>query len=111
MSSQWMDEIKAIRQQMSDDFQFTAMAMRGLAVDTQLQLRLLSSTIDSLSANFSERLTQVEGRMRLMDQRFGKMMDAVESGLDSNRRTLASKAEVDDLRLRVEKLEQERPGA
>jgi len=60
-------ELKLLKNQMSSDFQYITLGMSEMAS----QLR-----------NGAERMAQLEGRMRLQDQRFGQMLDAVDQALE-----------------------------
>lgn len=59
-------EIREIRHQAKADFEFMTAAL----VDVSKNMR-----------DMAERITQVEGRMRLHDQRFDRMLDAVDRAL------------------------------
>lgn len=101
-----MTEIRDLRRQVNDDFQFNAMAMKGLAEDTTAKFKLITDTIQDLSANFSERMNQVEGRLRLQEQRFNRMLEAVEEVLLDTRASSATKADLEEVRARLDRLEQ-----
>ncbi|MEW6277783.1 MAG: hypothetical protein AB1758_04095 [Candidatus Eremiobacterota bacterium] len=71
-------EIADLRQSMKTDFEFNAMMMGNLAAD----MTALGDSLQKALANMSERMTQVEGRMRLQESRFDKMLEAVQSALE-----------------------------
>ena len=96
--NQLMTEIRGLKRQVNDDFQFNALAFKDLSI-----------SFTRFASDVSERLTQIEGRTRLQEQRFDRMLEAVQEAI------VEVKAEFNqdfsDLRLRVEKLENERPPA
>lgn len=99
------DRLKVLRDQMASDFQVTCKIMGATAdqVERQgLKLEAMAREIASLSSRTAEGLRQVEGRMRLMEQRFGVFLDVIEHDLGQR----SQQADLDDLRARVERLEQ-----
>lgn len=91
-----MTEIRDLRRQVTDDFQFNALAMKGLAEDTTAKFKIITDTIQDLSANFSERMNQVEGRLRLQEQRFNRMLEAVEEVILDTRDNSATRADLEE---------------
>ena len=111
-------EIKDLRRQVNSDFQFQAMAMRDLGqtmrdgfTEVTVALNDLSSKIQHLSANASERFAQLEGRTRLQEQRFDKILESVDCVLTDLSGDRVTRAEFEEMRTRIEKLEQSRPPA
>ena len=68
-------ELKEIRIQMSSDFDFTALALASA-------MNELARRMEAMGREMEERFQQVEGRTRLQEQRFNRMLDAVEGALD-----------------------------
>ena len=85
-----MAEIRELRRQVNDDFEFNSTAFKEMAGGMR---------------ELVERMTQVEGRTRLQEQRFNKMLESVEEFLNSSRGTL------DHLESRLEVLEDNSPAA
>lgn len=104
-------EIRNLKVQMRDDFQFTAIAMSDMGQRTRETFNLVGRQIESLSAEMSERFNQVEGRMRLLDHRFGSMLQAVETSLTESQSHSLTPERFESLERRVELLEQQRPSA
>lgn len=94
--SEVQEELRNIRNQMKSDFEFMA---AGLNFSGK-KIGELAETMAREMAEVTERLSQVEGRLRLQEQRFNRVLEAVELALDD------WKPEVNDLRRRVEALEQ-----
>lgn len=61
-----MAELRELRRQVNDDFEFNSRAFKEMAQSMR---------------DLTERMTQVEGRTRLQEQRFNRMLDLVESTL------------------------------
>ncbi len=101
-----MDEIdlKVMQEQVTADFQMTWKMMGDVA-----------NHIEAQGRETAERLRQVEGRMRLTEERFTSMMQAVTHEHQRIRRSIAElRAEVEalqDLPARVEALERRPPAA
>ena len=72
-----ISEIRAQRRQINDDFQFNALAFK----DMSGQFKSLAKNVNQMTANISERMSQVEGRTRLQEKRFDRMLEAVEDAL------------------------------
>lgn len=68
-------ELRLMREQITSDFQMT-WKMMGSTADSVETLR---KAVDQGFADVAERLRQVEGRMRLTEQRFDAMLQAVEN--------------------------------
>lgn len=81
-----MNELRDLRRQVNDDFDFNSKAFKEMAGGMR---------------ELVERMTQVEGRTRLQEQRFNKMLEVVEEFLATSRDTLAG------LDSRVNTLEQQ----
>lgn len=99
-------EIKELRQQMATDFEFQALAMKdmGLRVrtgfsDMAKRMEGISRQMESIGREMEERFNQVEGRMRLQEQRFSKVLVAVEDSLDDWR------PEIEQIKARLDRLE------
>lgn len=104
-----MDRLDLLREQMASDFQVTWKIMGSTASRVEehaLALEEISRRVVVLSRETAEGLRQVEGRMRLMEQRFGVFLDAVQNEVHGTMR-----AELADLRSRVERLEKGSPPA
>lgn len=89
-------ELREIRLQSRADFE---MMTAGLSQNAK-SMRELAQTVSNQMSEMAERMTQIEGRMRLHDQRFDRMLGAVEQALDQGQVDLQSLAE------RVTRLEQ-----
>lgn len=104
-------DLKVMRDQITSDFQMT-WKMMG---ETANGIDALRQTVDQGFADVAERLRQVEGRMRLTEERFTAMMEAVtEEHLQIRRNVAELRAEVEilrDLPARVEALEKRPPAA
>ena len=98
-----ISEIRAQRRQINDDFQFNALAFK----DMSGQFKSLAKTVNEITANISERMNQVEGRTRLQEMRFDRMLEAVEDALVH----VDSRHEIFELRERIEALERRFPPA
>jgi hypothetical protein len=99
-------ELQNIRVQMASDFDFTALALKDMGLrfrtgmsETAKALQLISKRVDAIGREMEERFNQVEGRTRLQEQRFTRVLQVVESSLDD------WKPEVEELRARLERLE------
>lgn len=97
-----MDRLDLLREQMASDFQVTWKIMGSLADRVEEQ----GLAIAALSRQTAEGLRQVGGRMRLMEQRFGVFLTAVQSEAQ-----VTLRGELADLRSRVERLEKGSPPA
>ena len=64
--NQLMTEIRGLKRQVNDDFQFNALAFKDLSI-----------SFTRFASDVSERLTQIDGRPLLQVQRFGCMLEAV----------------------------------
>lgn len=80
-----MSELRELRRQVNDDFEFNSKAFKEMAAGMR---------------DLVERMTQVEGRTRLQEQRFNKMLSVVEEFLAGSRDSLEA------LENRVQSLEQ-----
>lgn len=98
-------ELREIRTQMASDFDFTALALKDMGQTFRAGMDEMSRRMDAMGREMEERFNQLQGRMRLQEQRFGRMLDAVESAMDE------WKPEVSDLKQRVEALERRNPPA
>lgn len=100
--SQVLGELRELRLQIHSDFDFNVLAFKDMA----LSHKVLAEQIARHNAETSERLTQVEGRMRLQEKRFDSMLGKVENALQ-----LVSDNTLElyqSLERRVEVLEKER---
>jgi len=73
------------------------------------QMRELGDLVQRTTSEMSERMTQIEGRMRLHDQRFDKMLSAVEGAIQANETFV--QGQLEDLKRRVTRLEQKSDSA
>lgn len=99
------DRLKILRDQMASDFQVTWKVLGSTAnqVEEQgLKIEALAREIAALNGRTAEGLRQAEGRMRLMEQRFGLFLDAIQGDLQQR----ALQQDLDELRERVARLEQ-----
>ena len=70
-------ELREVRCHSKADFEFMAAGMGH----TARQMQALADTVAREMGEMSERMTQVEGRMRLHDRRFDRMLEAVHTAL------------------------------
>lgn len=99
------DRLKILRDQMASDFQVTWKLLGSTANQVEEQgrkIEALAREMAVLNGRTAEGLRQAEGRMRLMEQRFGIFLDAMQSDLDQR----ALQEDLDELRERVARLEQ-----
>lgn len=99
------DRLKSLRDQMTSDFEVTWKILGCTAnqVEEQtLRIEALAREMAALNGRTAEGLRQAEGRMRLVEQRFGIFLDAIQGDLQQR----ATQEDLDDLRARVERLEQ-----
>lgn len=71
MSEDTRTELRLLRQQVASDFHWTVQALGDL--DTRVTTRL-----NQLSADFSDTTRQLQGRMRLLEERFSRFLGLVE---------------------------------
>ena len=64
-----MTELRELRRQVNDDFEFNSKAFKEMAHGMREMV---------------ERMTQVEGRTRLQEQRFNKILESIEEHLSSS---------------------------
>lgn len=115
----YREEIDDLKRQVRGDFAFTCAALKDLGNHVEEQTNRLGSQMDEMAAqmarissdmtrmgaDWNERIRQVEGRMRLMDQRFDSMLTAVQNQQGSFGQQLQSLDE------RVTRLEEGSPPA
>ncbi len=63
-------ELENLRRQVRGDFEFTCAALKSLGEYTTTGFEKLAADLLTMSAEMTERMRQIEGRMRLMDGRF-----------------------------------------
>lgn len=91
-----MDEdLRSLREQVLSDFRWTSLALGQVAND----MARLGEQVAKDMGNMAERMRQVEGRMRLMEQRFSRFLEAVDM-------EKASREELRSLESRVARLEE-----
>jgi len=96
-------EIREMRFQAKADFEF----MTGALAHTAKQMTELGELVHRTTVEMSERMTQIEGRMRLHDQRFDRMLDAVDRAMGE----LPTLDQVMDMDRRLRALEQKTDSA
>lgn len=103
MSDETRNELRRLREQIAVDFQWTAGALGHLSsrIDaTADRVVELAAAVEHLRADFSETARQWQGRVRLMDQRFGRFLELVDGDLTDVRSSL------EDHEARLRRLEQ-----
>lgn len=106
-----MAEIRQLRVQMASDFQSTWKLMGETADRLEEHAKETAAQLERQGRESAERFRQVEGRMRLLEQRFGKMVEAVENAVQSARADVPTQGQLAALEARVEALEQRMPPA
>lgn len=119
----YREEIDDLKRQVRGDFAFTCAALKDLgnqmesqtgrlgaqmvelAAQVTAQMSHMSAETTRMGAEWNERIRQVEGRMRLLDQRFDSMLTAVQNQQGSFGQQLQSLDE------RVTRLEELSPPA
>lgn len=98
-----MSELSILKQQIADEFEITWRILGDTAdrldgrVDRVVeQLNQATQELKQLGADSSEGFRQVQGRMRLLEQRFATFVGALES---------ETKTRLDDHELRLQRLE------
>ena len=116
--SKLSSEIKDLRRQVNSDFQFQAVALRDLGLtmrdgltEVSGALKAVNSKLEHLTANVSERFTQLEGRTCLQEQRFDRILESVDNVFTDLQGERITRAESEEIRARTEKLEQSQPPA
>jgi len=74
-------QIQRMNEQMSSDDSFTALALKSLGQTFRATTTEIAQRIDFLGREMEERFNQVEGRVRLQEQRLSLMLTAVDSSL------------------------------
>ncbi len=69
-----MSELKILKEQIADDFQMTWKILG----ETAERVDRIVLDLQKLGAEMSEGLRQVQGRMRLLEERFGKFVGVLE---------------------------------
>lgn len=69
-----MSELKILKEQIADDFQMTWKILG----ETAERVDRIVLDVQKLGAEMSEGLRQVQGRMRLLEERFGKFVGVLE---------------------------------
>lgn len=100
-------ELRELRLQMATDFKFTALALKDVGqrfragmTEMAQATQALSRKMNAMGRDTDERLSQVEGRMRLQEQRFTLVLGAVEDSL------FDWKPEIEEIKARLDRLEQ-----
>ena len=120
-------EMALIRAEMVADRIWTETAVEGLSTEVQevrggfhdlseefrrfvdrmdQKFQQVDRRFDLMAANFAETARQYRGRTRFVEERFDRMLRAVDSRMDTV--SLEARDDVADLRRRVERLEAER---
>lgn len=87
-------ELRLLREQMSSDFQWTSQALGHL-----------DGRVTQLAHDWSDTTRQLQGRMRLIEERFSRFLGLVEGDVTDVREQLG------DLQVRVTRLEGGTPAA
>ena len=93
---QALKEISDLRDQGKDDFQFVTLGMKDLASGLR---------------GMAEKMDQMEGRMGLQEQRFDRMLLAVQAAIEGARSARPTMEDFKSLSDRVEALENRSPAA
>ena len=93
------NELREIRIQMASDFDFTALALKDMGQRFRAGMTDTARSLEAMGREMEERFNQVEGRTRLQEQRFQRMLAAVEVAVDE------WKPEVQEIKARLERLE------
>lgn len=85
-----MSELKILKEQIADDFQMTWKILGETAdrLDDRIdridqRIQSLSGDLKKLGGEMSEGLRQAQGRMRLLEERFGRFVGALEQEASS----------------------------
>lgn len=73
-----MSEIKILKEQIADDFQMTWKILGETADRLDQRIDRIVLDLQKLGGEMSEGLRQAQGRMRLLEERFGKFVGVLE---------------------------------
>lgn len=96
-------EVRRLAEQTSSDFQFTMVAMKEMG-------QSFRQGMESMGREMDERFNQLAGRMKLQEQRVSAVLQAVDSAL-AVYETAPTQADLEEIRARLDRLEQDRPPA
>ncbi len=115
------DKLEALKQQVQADFELTWTMMndqgrrldaridevKGSLEEVKLALERVTFSVDKMGAEIQEGNRQVVGRMRLLEERFRAVIEAVQNEMKDK----ASRHELLELARRLEALEKRPPAA
>lgn len=82
--------LRRLGEQQASDFQFMGMALKETGQHFRLVTGELATRLDMLGREMEERFNQIEGRMKLSEQRLGAMLQAVDRGLGDHEQRISA---------------------